>query len=275
MYGIVATLTTSSANSDYDAIQITGPSTAGQPEDGYTWFTNWLSTIAGNNTIPDQYSYHLEGSPSSPSDDLQNTNASLNALLDQYKLPQRQVNINEYATSDEQRPAGAAWWISRLERYDTLGLRGNWLSGTTLHDLMANLLTKKNNPEDYAATDYLPTGEWQVYAYYNRNMTGQRVATTGSTDRLFDVYATIDGTSLKVLAGSRITAGTWSIQIEGISGDGNVDVHEYSFPGTTQYSVLEAPVDGGVSQTAIQSGVLTLDVKSDNTTAYAYEVTLP
>jgi len=264
-----------SANSDYDTIQITGPSTAGQPFEGYTWFTNWLSTIAGNNTIPDQYSYHLEGNPSSTSDDLQNTNASLTALLEQYKLPQRQVNINEYATSGEQRPAGAAWWISRLERYDTIGLRGNWLSGTELHDLMANLLTKKNNPADYTATDYLPTGEWQVYAYYSRNMTGQRVATTGSTDRLFDVYATIDGKSLKVLAGSRVTAGTWSIQIEGLSCDGDVNVQRWSFPGETQYSVLEAPVNGGVGQAAISGGVLTLDVKSDNTTAYAYEITLP
>ena len=140
---------------------------------------------------------------------------------------------------------------------------------------MANLLTKAQNPEDYGARDYLPTGEWQVYAYYNRNMVGQRVSTEGSTDRLFDVYATLDGRNLKILAGSRIREGTWSIQVLGLNGDGNVDVRKWMFPATSQYSILDAPVDAGVSSCAISGGVLTINVESDSTTAYAYELTLP
>lgn len=38
-----------------------------------------------------------------------NTNASLTALLQAYNLPERQININEYANGAEQRPAGAAF----------------------------------------------------------------------------------------------------------------------------------------------------------------------
>lgn len=162
-----------------------------------------------------------------------------------------------------------------MERYDMLGLRGNWLSGTTLHDLQANLLTKAEDPEDYTATDYLPTGEWQVYNYYAQNMTGQRLSTAGSDDRLFDVYATLGGRTLKVLAGSRVTAGTWSVQMSGFAGDGSVDVRSYAFPGETQYSVLEAPVDKGTSEATYAGGVLTLQVQSDNTTAYAFEMEMP
>ncbi len=50
-------------------------------------------------------------------------------------------------------PAGAAWWLSCLERYDALGLRGNWEDGTALHDLFANLLTKSYDAFINAATD--------------------------------------------------------------------------------------------------------------------------
>lgn len=71
------------------------------------------------------------------------------------------VNINEYATFDEQVAAGAAWWISRLERYDAVGLRGNWLSGYQLHDFMASLLGKPNadnSDYSYTGTGYYPNG---------------------------------------------------------------------------------------------------------------------
>ena len=52
--------------------------------------------------------------------------------------------------------------------------RTSWqlLGGTALHDLFANLLTKLSNAFDYYTTDYVPVSEYQVYKYYNLNMTG-------------------------------------------------------------------------------------------------------
>jgi hypothetical protein len=269
---------TSNTSSDpaLDSMRIDGPSFAYQPEATSTWYRNWMSAIAGNNTIPDQYVLHLLGGRLSPVNDLQNAQPTFQALLAEYNLPDRQINVNEYATTIEQRPAGAAWWISRLERYNAIGLRANWLSGTTLHDLMANLLTKEKDPRDYLATDYAPTGEYQVYKYYVQNMTGKRVATQGSKDRFFDVYATLDRGKLKVLAGSRVEAGEWRIEIPvGRKGKGSVDVKRWSFPGVTQFSILREPVDGGWEKVKYKSGKLVLDVRTDNTTAHAFEFKLP
>lgn len=257
-------------------MRINGPSFASQPGPTSTWYRNWMAAIAGNNTIPDQYILHLLGNRLSPANDLQNAKPTLEALLAEYGLPERQINVNEYATPSEQRPAGAAWWLSRLERYDVIGLRANWLSGTTLHDLMANLLTKEGDPEDYLAADYVPTGEYQVYKYYVRNMTGERVATEGSKDRFFDVYATLDGDELKVLAGSRVEAGEWRIEIPvGRKGNGWVDVKRWSFPGVTQFSKLLEPVDGGFEKVRYIGGKLVIEVRTDNTTAHAFEFKLP
>jgi hypothetical protein len=132
---------------------ISGPTLAFRPLPNNEWWTTWLFQISGNSTIPDQYAYHLEGGSNDVDNDLQTTNVTLGALLTTYNLPERQININEDANFDEQLPAGTAWWLSRLERYDAIGLRGNWLGGTALHDLFANILTKTVSPLDYAATD--------------------------------------------------------------------------------------------------------------------------
>lgn len=207
-------------DSSFNNVQISGPTLAWRPLLDNTWWTTWLAAIAGNKTILDQYAYHLEGDTSAVDNDLQTTNATLTELLQTYQLPQQQININEYANSGERIPAGAAWWISRLERYDAIGLRGNWLSGTTLHDLFANLLTKVNNAFDYYATDYVPVGEYQVYKYYNLNMTGTRVQTTGTDDRLFDVYATVGNDKVRILSGARHTTGTWAITVNNLSAVG-------------------------------------------------------
>jgi hypothetical protein len=55
----------------------------------------------GNWTVPDQYAHHLEGITTEIDNDLQTTNATLKALLDTYGLPERQININEYANWEE------------------------------------------------------------------------------------------------------------------------------------------------------------------------------
>ncbi|KAJ6122214.1 hypothetical protein N7512_004679 [Penicillium capsulatum] len=148
----------------------------------------------------------------------------------------RQININEYANVGEQNPAGTAWWISHLERYNAIGLHGNWLSKLSLHDLLANLLTRTSDPHNYNATDYAAAPEFQVYKYYNLNMTGSRVKTSGSSDRLFDIYATVDEGKVRILSGARITPGNWQVTVNklstvGFSSQGPVNIQTWSFEG--------------------------------------------
>ncbi|OJJ42551.1 hypothetical protein ASPZODRAFT_76619 [Penicilliopsis zonata CBS 506.65] len=264
-------------NSKYDGVQITGPSLATAPSGTDDFWTLWLSQVEGNDTVPDQYSYHLEADVDSPDDDLQITNATLTALLAEYGLPARQVNINEYATFPEQFPAPAAWWISRLERYETLGLRGNWMDGLTLHDLFANLLTKIDDPYNYTATDYAAAPEWQVYRYYNTNMTGHRVNTTGTADRLFDVYATVDSDKVRILSGTRITEGTWAITVNGMTAvglpaEGTVDIQTWGFAGTDHFAVTGAPSNRGIVAHTYANDTLVFPIyQTDTTTAWAFE----
>ena len=264
-------------NPKYDIVEISGPSLALRPVSGNTWWADWLDQIAGNDTVPEQYSYHLEGGSEEWDNDLQNTNATLAALLKTYNLPDRQININEYANQGEQVPAGAAWWISRLERYDAFGLRGNWLSGWTLHDLMANLLTKVSNPSDYNATDYAAAPEFQVYKYYNLNMTGSRVETVGTGDRLFDVYATVDSDKVRILSGTRITSGNWQITVDkmsavGLPTEGSVDIQTWGFAGTSIYEEVDAPSDRGVVTHTYAGDTLTFPIyQTDASTAWAFE----
>lgn len=108
-----------SEDADFDQVSLSGPTLAYRPLSDNTWWTNWLAQVAGNDTIPEQYAYHLEGDTDDWDNNLQNTNRTLTALLKTYGLPERQIHINEYANSAEQIPAGAAWW--RLERYDAFG----------------------------------------------------------------------------------------------------------------------------------------------------------
>lgn len=260
-----------------DNVLISGPSLAFRPLSDNPWWTIWLAQISGNHTIPDQYSYHLEGETDAVDNDIQTTNVTLAALLQQYRLPERQININEYANPSEQIPAGAAWWISRLERYDAIGLRGNWLGGTTLHDLFANLLTKYADPFNYTATDYAPAGEYQVYKYYNLNMTGTRLQTTGSGDRQLDTYATYDNKKVKVLVGARFVSGLWYVTLENLSAyglpkAGNLTIQTWGFPGATVWTIVQAPTDLGLYTHTYDGNSLTFPIfQNDQTTAYAFE----
>lgn len=271
------------ADPDFASVLISGPTLSAAPFESNSWWTNWLQQIQGNGTVPDQYVYHLEAGPESLKDDLEFAVPSLNSLLANYGLPKRQININEYATLAEQVPSGAAWWISRLERYDALGLRGNWQSKTTLHDLLANLLTKGEDPFNYSATDYMPAPEYTVYQYYHTNMTGVRVKTTGSADLHLDVYATAEPNGrVRILAGSRGlgasgTSSTWSIVVEnmrsvGLPAQGDVEVHTWNFPGSNMYEAYWAPVDLGVASYSYEDDTLAFPVKqTTNYTAYAFE----
>ena len=269
----------SSADARFDKVKISGPSLAYRPTSNNAWWTNWLKQIAQAGTIPDQWSYHLEGALDAIDNDPQYTNASLGGLLKQYDLPDRETCINEYAEYSEMFPSGYAWWISRLERLDFWGLLGNWQGGTVLHDLFANLLTKKSNPKDYGGTDYASAPGYWVYKYYAQNMTGHRVKTTGSSDNWFDVYATV-GDRVRLLAGAKIREGSYKVQVDrlssvGLPTSGTLKVGMWSFSGTNQFAVQAAPAFWGTTSTSYSGDSVTIPIRqTDKTTGWAIEFSI-
>jgi hypothetical protein len=265
------------ANPALNAMKISGPSMAYRPQPTNTWWTAWLKCVSGNNTIPDYYTYHLEGGLTDVTNDPLYTNASLAALLKQYNMPSRQVFINEYAELSEQVPGGYVWWISRLERYGFFGMLGNWFGGLELHDNFGGLITKPQ-PTNYTATNYEAAPGWPVYAYYNRNMTGLRANTTGSPDRWLDAYATVGSDKVRILAGVKASTGTWGLQVQGLQSVGyaagaTVAVTTYSFGGAnvnTAVSPIATLV--GTTNYVASNGVITIDVhQTNNYTGWAYE----
>ncbi|KAF4462826.1 glycoside hydrolase family 39 [Fusarium albosuccineum] len=252
-------------------VHITGPSTTVPPTLDSEWWQNYMKYIARTNTIPDSYSWHLLRTDRN----LRESKQQFDTLRKKHKLPERPININEYAWLDEkQSPAGAVFYISQLERHNAHGLRANWASTGQLHDFLANLLVKNN------AGDYSPTGEWHVYKYYSQEMKGNRVATSPSDDEFFDVFATRGNSagSVKVLASIRPGAGkkTYNLSISGLSSlkikGSNVNIRTYRFDGPTRFTAVGGPVDLGTYRHTIKNDQITFWVAADAITqAFAFE----
>ncbi|KAF8217420.1 glycoside hydrolase family 39 protein [Mycena galopus ATCC 62051] len=251
-------------------VLIAGPAFSAPPSSANTWWTGFLSNVKSAGTAPDVYDWHHEGSSTDINNDLQTSQPAMVALLEAHGLAINEFIIDEYANVGEQNPASAAWWISRFERYDMSGLRGNWLSGANLQDMLAGLLWK-------SGSTYFANGEWQVYNYYATSMTGHRVATTGSTDRLMDNFAVVGTNIVRILVGGRLVVGTYSLEIKNLSALGlatagtiNVTTRQFSFGGTeTQEG---APTNLGVVAHTYTGNVLSFPIfQTDTVTTWAFE----
>ncbi|WP_232246691.1 RICIN domain-containing protein [Kitasatospora mediocidica] len=191
--------------SNFPGQLIVGPSMAGQPTSANSWWNTYLSYVKADNVAPDIYSWHDE-----PADPVPGT-ASAGATLAAHGLTNtRPFQINEYGAFSQQNPGGGAWFIGRLERSDADGLRGNWGSGTGLHDDEANLLTKNGSGQ------YLPLGEWFMYRYYG-SQTGNIVNLVPGNG--IDGLATKDNTAgnAKVLLGSNGSTGNVTVNLTGLN----------------------------------------------------------
>lgn len=214
--------------------------------------------------------------------DMQSAVASYKSVLQNAGLSTHHpLNINEYATHNEQYPSAGAWWISQLERVNAIGLRGNWLSAGALHDFMAGLLGKPNagtTSYDPKAGGYWPAAEFQVYKYYNMNMTGYRVATETTADKMGDVYAVVGDDRVRLLVGARIVTGTWTINVSrlsriGLPTSGEINLHTYRFDAATnQFQRFDSPSDLGVSRHAYSNNEINISVNStDPLVGFAFE----
>lgn len=262
---------------EFSSMEIMGPSMQEGPTEENQWWSQWLKAVSDNGIPPDQYSYHLLYGQDI---DLKRFNQTFETLLATYNLPPRQLNVNEYARPEEQLPSTSAWFISRFERYDTFGLRANWLSGCQLHDFLANLLTKPSAPNsECGAGGYLPNGEWQMYAYYGTNMTGRRVTSTESMDGAADAFATVDTDRARILYGIRQQAGTWQLKIDnltsvGLPESGTLTVQTYAFTNDGLWGYVAAPEDRGTFAHAYSGDSVSFPVyvtESDVETAFAFE----
>src|SRR5206468_1001931 len=90
-------------------VLISGPSSANSPTQSNTWFQAWAQFVGSTQTVPDQYSWHMEGGGG----DTVSGKAGLDHWRGMYGLPERPININEYAQLGEEVPAGSAWFISQ------------------------------------------------------------------------------------------------------------------------------------------------------------------
>lgn len=231
-------------SADLPDVLLVGPSTAFSPTADSDWWHNFAAFISQQGCIPDIYSYHLLD----PSANLRATLDVLAGFRQTYGLPEKPVVVNEYGSlEDEQTPAGSSWYIGQFERHNVAGLRANWAGGIELHDYLANLLGKNSEGA------YVPVGDWQVYNYYTTNMTGQKVATSSSSDDIFEVFATHEGTadSVRILAAVRPVAGiqTYDITVTGLASLGIVDsvnIHTYRYDDAGWRVEVDGPVDLGI-----------------------------
>ncbi|KAL3440908.1 glycoside hydrolase superfamily [Aspergillus insuetus] len=238
-------------------VLISGPSTASQPSTSNTVWTRWARQIAGNQTYPDQYSWHY-GDPDV-------NDPAFKAVLSAYGLPSGAVNLNEYAMLYEMTPSGYAWWLSRLERHNYAGLLGLWKP--PLYDNFANLLTKSpGDPQDESNNNYTGAAGFPLYSYYAQSMVGQRAKTTGSANRQFDCFATIGTDQVRILAGSRAVTGNYSLEIQGLtavgySSSGTLNARYYAFYGTDDiFQPFGGPPYLGTQSVPIVDGVAVLNV---------------
>jgi len=246
---------------------ISGPSTAQSPSlDNEKW-SAWMAKIAENNAIPDIYSWHQIGTGSRQPD---STVPDFNTLLEDHGLPQRPIDVNEYAGSEEQNPANSVYYLAQLERHNIRGLRANWGSGDELHDKMGNLVWNSGSA-------YFPNGEWQLYKYY-ANMDGERLSTQASEDLLFDVFSTKTEDTVKIIAGTRTIQQPYDVHVGhfsslGLPTEGTIDIRAYRFDWAGYKGEVGDAVDLGTSSYDYSDDKLVIQVDPPtNSTAFAYEI---
>lgn len=213
---------------------LNGPAANSSPLPGDEFWEPFVSFVSQNQSVPDEWVWHILADQ-----DLVTKRTNLYALLDEYSLPHNPIVIDEYGLDYEQTPVFGAWYIAQFERINSYGLRCCWMPGPQTFDLIDGLLTKPGaanlstyNPN---STDYQATGQYLVFQYYGSTMTGNRVATNMSANGQFDVYATVDGNSLKMLYGSKQQTAPSYIQINdldtiGLASSGTAQIHSLSFP---------------------------------------------
>lgn len=114
-------------------------------------------------------------------------------------------------------------------------------------------------------------------------MTGPRANTTGSGDRIFDVHATLPATdgndTVRILAGTRYSNGTYYVCVQGLESvglpaKGELEVQTWAFVDRGHWGRVDGPEDRGMKNVKYDDGTLVLEVdvlREDVKTAWAFE----
>ncbi|KAF4422268.1 hypothetical protein CFRS1_v001431 [Colletotrichum fructicola] len=219
-----------------------------------TWWSNFLSYVAANDSVPDLYTWHHIEALDNPANDLQNSLVTFSNMRSAAGAPEKPININEYLNlADELNPATTVWHLSRFERYDTSGLRSNWRGGpdgSHLRDFLVSLIWRDNEN-----LPYHPNGDWQALKYYNLNMT------------------------VRALAGVRVKTGTWALTFKNLSAvglppAGELKIQTWGFTYEIPEAELDAPTDRGIATHSYTNDEITIAIyqtEENWKTAWAFE----
>ncbi|KXH56740.1 hypothetical protein CSAL01_03184 [Colletotrichum salicis] len=161
------------------------------------------------------------------------------SLQSTYNLADRPIDLNEYAWPSEQNPANGWPRLARLHGRPSLQGR-----------------------------------QWNVQA--QRRMACVQVLR--SDDRLFDVFATVENNSVKILVGTRTVQKNYETKVSGLSklglpSDGSVQVRTLRFDWAGTKAEIGEPLDLGVTSLSSASDSLTILVEPPtNSTAFAFEL---
>lgn len=209
--------------------------------------------------------------------------APFQQILSNAGLPQRTININEYATQDEMVAAGYAWYIAKFERLNWFGLLGNWQSAGNLYENLSNLLSKSpGSPTDTSNTNYVPAAGYWIYNYYTQKMTGRKVTTTSSSDGNCDVYGTVGSDKVRLLTSCHYKSVNYNIQVSGLQAlgypaSGSITVNVTRFNSTSNpFDPIPAPYGVGSFSMGVSNGVGSIPVYPvNNLYAYTFEFANP
>jgi hypothetical protein len=152
------------------------------------WFNAFLDYVKTNDVVPNYMGWHEAGGGGDPVNDAKNARSALSSR----GMSAMGLDISEYGSGSEQNPGHSAWFIARLERADTDGLRSNWGGGNGLYSTMAALVT----------STWQPTSQYWVYKRY-ADQRGLRSAVTPGSQ--VDAVAFQDACGAKsiILVGNR------------------------------------------------------------------------
>jgi hypothetical protein len=244
---------------------IEGPSYAGVPTSGNSWWNTYLNYVKANNVVPNIISWHdLPGDPATDA-------ANLSGMLSSRGISIAGTSVNEYgAFGDEQQPGPSAWYISRLERCNCDGARANWgMVGQTpsLYDTFGWLVT---------ANAGQPMGQWWVYQRY-ASQTGLRTKITPGSSHDGIVFQDSGARRSLAVYGAKAGGAQGAIDIRYtnipswlVSG-GSVNVLVERMPSTNAY--VSAPTTVSNGRVTVSGNAITVSVNWTNAKD-AYAITL-
>jgi hypothetical protein len=192
------------------------------------WFNSFLDYVKTNNVVPNYMGWHEAGGGGDPVNDAKNARSALSSR----GMNAMGLDISEYGSGSEQNPGHSAWFIARLERADTDGLRSNWGGGNGLYSTMAALVT----------SSWQPMSQYWVYKRY-ADQTGLRCAVMAGSQVDAVAFQDADKTKSIILVGNR----------GGTTGSVNVvvrNIPEWLQSGGTVKVLLERMPTGAAAATA-------------------------